>query len=271
MVLKAWLSKLQAVKDLTPFENVYARRGFQLAVQAAQALDSRINVLSAGLGYLRAGTEIPGYNLTVSLGQASSVPSLVTERFDPPAWWRGVQKSPFASSLTTPALIASRVLVPLSEPYAKLVMEDLVALAQAGCELRLFGSSLSKHLPDLLHPYVMPYDERLSEINSGTKVDFPQRALLDYATHIGSQKLSRVDDQKAVQKRLRTVGEQPRTKPHRTRSSDAELKDIICKAIPEIGRSKSKLLAHLRRDLGVACEQDRFSRLFAELGAADAV
>ena len=63
----------------------------------------------------------------------------------------------------------------------------------------------------------------------------------------------------------------PRAKPHRKRSTDAELRDIIRRAIPRIGHSKSKLLAHLRRDLGIACEQERFSRLFSELGDHNAV
>ena len=271
LVLQAWLSKLCAVEDIAPLKDVYAGRGFQIAVKAAQTLGTRINVLSAGLGYLRDGQEIPGYDLTVSSGQPSSVPSLVTERFDPPVWWRGVQKGRFASSLTTPAVVASYVLVALSAPYSKLVVGDLVSLVQAGCELRLFGSSLAKHLPNMLHPSVLPYDERLSEIISGTKVDFPQRALLDYATQISPQKLSRADDQEAVLRRLAAVGKLPRAKPHRKRSTDAELRDIIRRAIPRIGHSKSKLLAHLRRDLGIACEQERFSRLFSELGDHNAV
>lgn len=266
-VLAQWLGKLRTITDVHAIRDVYAGRGLKLAEEAAAAVGSGLSVVSAGLGFVSNGTSIPSYDLTISTGSEASVTTKVKSGFDSTAWWDGLRSSPFASSLTSGPIAKSEVLIALSEPYARMIAADLERLMAAGCALRIFGSSLQKHLPKKLAPFVMPYDERLSDLISGTKTDFPQRALLHFVREVAPKTLTLAEEYAAVTTLLGTVGTRPRKLPIRMRHSDDEIAEMIRSLPAAIRRSKSKSLMYLRRELGVACEQNRFSKIFSEVGA----
>jgi hypothetical protein len=107
----------------------------------------------------------------------------------------------------------------------------------------------------------------LSDFISGTKTDFPQRALLHFVRKIAPRNFTLAEECAAVTTLLGAVGARPRQLPIRLRHSDDEIAEMIKSFPATIRRSKSKSLMHLRRELGVACEQNRFSKLFHEVGA----
>jgi hypothetical protein len=224
-------------------------------------------VISAGLGYVRGDTPIPSYDLTVRQRGPGSISARVTGEFSYQDWWNSVAVGPFASSLPAEGSPDrhSFILLCLSKDYARLVQRDLVEVAKAGIDrIRIFGLSIERALPDALRPAVLPYDERLGGLgNAGTRVDFPQRALLDYARNVASAMGDIAKERELIRVRL-DGGQRPHSRPQR-RTDDANIKKLIVNLLPTIGPSRSRLLAHIRHEEGLSCEQSRFSNLFREV------
>jgi hypothetical protein len=125
--------------------------------------------------------------------------------------------------------------------------------------LRVFTASPECDLPSVYSGLVMPYDERLDGpdgICPGTMSDFAQRALRDFVTFI----LPRCSQSVAVQTRLAGW-----RRPERRRGAfrtDPEIRMVIGQNWQVVGGRSSAMLRLLRSDLGIACEQGRFRRLF---------
>lgn len=264
-VSRHWLATLKAEEDLLPARRLYKGRSFQIARDASDKFGASFGVISAGLGFVRGSAPIPGYDLTVTTGKPSSISHRVEGAFSPSAWWRAVQRGPFASDLRAEAVAHDLVLVSLSRDYLAMVVEDLLAIeAAAPGRLRLFALSLKRHLPDSLKPCLMPYDSRLDRIGRlGTRTDFAARALCDF--------LDRCDllgdayaHACAVEERLASAPTAPPARPQR-RVDDARVRKVIRSYIAGGGRSSAKALAFLRGGLGLSCEQRRFSALYRQV------
>jgi hypothetical protein len=113
---------------------------------------------------------------------------------------------------------------------------------------------------------MLPYDDRLGKVSTnGTQADFAQRALMHYVTKIvpnGSQRLS--EDHEAVRAALESVAK-PDPTPVRKKADDTELRSVIARLTSVVGTRKSAMLRYLRDKEGLACEQGRFAKLFAEV------
>lgn len=262
----AWIGRLKKEKDLQPAADLYKGRAFQMAREASEHVSGRFAVLSAGLGYVRSDTPIPAYDLTIRPVGPASVLRKIKGEVSPDRWWAAISKGPFSSTLAKDAEGCSQVLMCLSRAYAAMIEKELVALARTdGLQLRLFGLSIRDHLSDALKPYVMPYDERLDGLGRpGTRVDFPQRALLDFVTYISPRSDGKLEaDWKAVEARLAPVAiRRPRIQ---NRVSDDEIKRIVKRLMPKIGSTSNKVLRHLRDVEGISCEQGRFSRIYNDV------
>jgi hypothetical protein len=183
---------------------------------------------------------------------------------DPSRWWAAVKRGPFSSNLARDARGRERVLVCLSRAYATMVEKDLIAVSKfEGVDLRIFGLSIDPHLDEVLRPYVMPYDERLDGLGRpGTRVDFPQRALLDFVTRVAPENSGNLDaDKRAVLARLAPVATVRPVREQR-RLPDEDIRQRIANLIPKIGPASTRILRHLRDIEGVSCEQSRFASLF---------
>ena len=112
----------------------------------------------------------------------------------------------------------------------------------------------------------MPYDDRLAEVSSGgTKSDFAQRALNHYVREILPKTPRQLAEERdAVCSALAGVT-RPSAVPTRTKADDEQLRLLITKLISIVGPKKSIMLRYLRDKEGVACEQSRFAKLFAEV------
>lgn len=248
--------------------DVYGGRSFQEALRASPCR-SRIVVVSAGLGLLRGDDEIPGYSLTVSPGSPDSVVSKVTD-WNLTNWWRYVRQGPFSRISFEEVFESDRdevVVFALSAPYLSLIVCDLLALpVEWLARARLVGLKQSRVPPELSH-LVMPYDDRLEDPTGGyqgTRADFPQRAARHFVeTVLSTGARTAFEDQGRVQRHLARWS--PRVSRERRRLDDDELKAAIWKAWPSTGGRSGQTLRFLRDELGVACEQGRFKKLFAQV------
>lgn len=263
-VQNEWLGLIDRASSSGPAAEMYRGRSFGLAIKAASSLDADIGVISAGLGYVRGRTEIPAYDLTLRAGAPGSVRDRVSDGFKPSDWWDALRKNRFSTRLSVDANGRPLVLVCLSSEYARMVRADLQEMADAGANVRIFGLNISSALPQSLSEYVLPYDERLSAVGlTGTRVDFPQRALLHYVSHVHPSSQDLAGDIRQVEAALAGVQRAPTQV--RERQSDDAIKTRIRALMREFGGKRTRILQHLRRAENVPCEQGRFSALYAEV------
>lgn len=272
-VAREWIEAICGGAPTATAQNLYAGRGFRLAVAAAAAIPADLAVVSAGLGYVRARTRVPAYDLTIQPDATESVLRRVRGPFDPVQWWRTVSRGPFASSLGEDIRSRRLVLLCLSRAYAHMIEEELALLARRKHDnLRFFGLSISQALPPGLRQAVMPYDERFEGVGpKGTRLDFSQRALVHFVTAILPVTGGSLSDHRsAVMRSLR--GRRRPVERKTLRATDAQIVELITHSVSTVGFSKARVLRHIRRTMRVSCEQARFSRLYdcARLNLEDA-
>ena len=263
-VVAAWLVALESAARAVPARDLYKGRAFALAKDAADLVGADLGVISAGLGYVRADTAVPTYDLTISASGSASVGRRVQGSFAPRTWWAAVSTGPHASSLPDDLRGRPLVLACLSRPYASLVADDLLA---AGDGLRVFGLSIDRALPDDLRRFVMPYDARLESLGQpGMRMDFAARALLDFARYVLPH-AETLEEQRALVRERMEGAAAPPARPPRRRADDEGVREIIRRLVPEVGSASGAVLRHLRHVEGVSCEQARFARLFRDICA----
>jgi hypothetical protein len=259
----AWGERLAAVAERFPARTIYGGRAFQESAAVAQALNARFLVVSAGLGFIDASSEVPPYACTVLVGTADSIAGRITGPIDISAWWNALRSaSPFAQPLAS--FLAEEpepVLAALSDAYLAMIADELAALPDATlARVRIFTRSPAGRVAPKLRAQVMPYDDRLDGPDSGlrgTRSDFAARAMRHFVS-LGAAG-SVIEDAAAVEAAL--AGWRMSPKFERIRHDNAEILTLIRKHWDEVGGSSSKLLRLFRDDLGIACEQARFAGL----------
>lgn len=253
-----WLRLLHAAPTAGPAVEVYGGRGFRLARLAADVAGADLAIVSAGLGWVSSSTRIPAYDLTISRG---GLRAKSHSNFDPSSWWSHVVAGPFSSPPSRDLAARPRVLVCVSRAYAPF-MNAALAGVPAG-RLRIFGAGITDLLLPTLRSSLMPYDDRLASIGfSGTRSDFAQRALTHFLIHL-PQGRSVEEDRVAVFASLEGV-RPPAPWPKRRNVDDEAVREFIQEMLPTLGPRRTAMLQQLRKVHGVACEQGRFARLFAE-------
>jgi hypothetical protein len=261
-VSSRWRDLVANASPVCRARDLYAGRAFALALEAAQIIGADVAIISAGLGIVMASTEIPSYDLTLGRG---GIRSRITGTFDLSGWWRDVIDGPYSTDLASQLNCRPLVMACLSQAYAPLIM-DLLDERCDKTEIRVFGQGLQSVLPARIAKAVMPYDDRLTKVSSGgTKTDFAQRALNHYVREI-LPKTSRqlAEERDAVCSALAGVT-QPPAVPTRAKADDEQIRRLISNLIRIVGPKKSTMLRYLRDKEGVACEQGRFAKLFAEV------
>lgn len=249
--------------------SLYQGRSFREAEKAAEAARARLAVLSAGLGLIDADMRIPAYALTVAAEAADNV----LERIDPPAapaiWWRELKRAGLGGDLATLAG-EGLILIAAGRLYLEMLAADLETLPEAVLRrVRLFTGARERELPAIYGGLLMPYDERLDGPDSdrpGTRSDFAQRALHDFAVNVlpSAANASIEEHRAAILKRMAKW-----RLPQRSRGvsrTDPEITHAIAQNWQIAGGRSSTMLRLLRDDLGIACEQGRFRRLFNSVG-----
>lgn len=253
-----WLRLLREAPTAGPAAEVYGGRGFRLARAAADAAAADLAIVSAGLGWVSSSTHIPAYDLTTTRG---GLGAKTDSNFDPISWWSHVVAGPFSSPPSRDLAGRSRVLVCISRAYAPFMNAALASFPAR--RLRIFGAGINDLLLPALRSSVMPYDDRLASIGfSGTRSDFAQRALTHFLLHL-PQGRSVDEDRSAVSAALEGA-QLPAAWPKRRAADDEEVLEFIRGMLPMLGPRRTVMLRQLRNVHGVACEQGRFARLFAE-------
>ena len=248
--------------------DIYCGRSFQEALAASQSSDE-LWIISAGLGLVAASDQIPSYSLTVVPGARDSVRDRVAS-FDARDWWNDLSDLPTSKGSIANAVRkspAAIIILAVSHSYYDLVEADLLDLA--GCDLeriRIVGVSPAR-VDSRLEGMVMPYDERLNGPDSpipGTRSDFPQRCARHF---VGILKTSKTISAARHAREIVALLKEMRVPltHERRRVSDGEIRDSIRKYWDEVNGQSSKMLRYLRDELGVACEQSRFAKLFHQV------
>ena len=269
-VASVWSACLERAETVLPAAELYCGRNFAEARKAASDCCASLYILSAGLGLVHADDRIPSYDLTVTPGSPDCIFSRIVHPCSAQEWWDvGAARSPFSRGLS--ATVEGRgpaerlVLLALPGNYLRMVEHELLRLPERLLSrVRLFSGAADVALP--LRRVLMPYDGRLNGGNSalpGTGTDFAARALADFTRWI----LPELPDadleahRGAVVRRLSSWAYNSRL--IRERHTDEQLSALITEHWNEAGRSASRMLRYFRDELGIACEQARFSRLFA--------
>ncbi len=262
-----WTRRLGAESTRYPAGELYGGRAFREATAAAELLEAKLLIVSAGLGLIEASTVVPPYACTILIGAPDNISARVTDPMAAADWWARLSvASPFSASLTkTVSDAQGLVCASLSETYVDMIGSELVALpAVDRHRLRIFTRAPLARVAPALRPFVMPYDDRLDGPDSpirGTRSDFAARALHHFARFIvsGGDHGSADAHAEAVRTSVRQWREPVRRE--RNRHDDDELLSLIRANWDAVGGSTSRLLRRFRDELNVACEQGRIAAL----------
>lgn len=250
--------------------NLYCGRGFAESLSAARIASTDLWVISAGLGLINVNDEIPSYGLTISPGVDDSISGRIQSDFQPSAWWKHINRI-FGRSLTRMIESESEpsaYVISLTQPYAPLVMEDLLGLRPEYLDrVRIVGLMSKVDLPEKLHKIWMPYDARINDPSCcpGTMSDFAQRAAHHFVKNIWCQFGYQSAETDA--KEITNIMDKLKVPivPKRLQLNDQEVCDVIKNNWGKAQGYSSRMLRILRDDLLIACEQKRFSVLFNQV------
>lgn len=262
-----WARCLAAAPARFPAKDVYGGRGFQEAVTAAEMLDAKLMVVSAGLGLIVASERVPSYACTVLVDAQDSIEARALGPFTIHGWWKVLTAvSPFHQSLLEVVSHQDGLIcAALSDSYIQMITDDLVALPdRVRDRLRLFTRTPLKRIAAPLRRFVMPYDDRLDGPDSpirGTRSDFAGRAVRHFAELTRSEAGSRTPSEHATTVSAAIAEWRLPSIVDRIRHDDATLLDLIRAHWDAERGSSSRLLRRFRDELGVSCEQGRFAGL----------
>ena len=157
----------------------------------------------------------------------------------------------------------SVVLISLPAGYVDLIASDLGHVRPSVVDrLRIFTSRPGRdRLPPALRRAALPYDDRFeASSRSGTKADFPQRAMRHFVEDLRAAVLPLEAGHHKVLESLAPL-EAPRV-PDRQRKSDDEVEQLISEHWERFSGRSTRLLRFLRDEANVACEQSRFKSLW---------
>jgi hypothetical protein len=262
-----WVRRLVAVADVFPACDIYGGRSFQEALLAADLLDARMLVASAGLGLIAADARVPPYACTVLVDATDSIASRVIGDYSGSNWWQALGAvSPFSRSLQRVAQETDGLIcAALSDAYIEMIADDLCALpADVLARVRLFTRAPLDRIVLPLRPFVMPYDDRLDGPDSlvrGTRGDFAGRALHHFAELVVAEGDVRSAGEHGAAVSASLAGWRMAARFDRQRLDDAAVLDLIREHWDAERGSTARLLRRFRDDLGIACEQGRFADL----------
>lgn len=264
-----WNARVKQHHFRLPASELYVGRGAAEAKKATEFCDGQQWFISAGLGLISAMEEVAAYDLTVAgTGPNCLASKIRTPVFRSKDWWSAVSRKRRPARKLSRLIEAnpkSLIILGLPSSYLAMVSDDLEELSSAGRRrLRVIGPPEAK-VPAALHPYWMPYDERLDGPRSsyrGTRSDFPQRATRHFLEEIWARSKSAGPESHANSV-VKLLADLPYpTIPKRQQLDDSELLVVIKKLWGRAEGQSSRMLRILRDEELIACEQGRFKVLF---------
>jgi hypothetical protein len=252
---EAWRRRVESTEPQVQLFDLYQGEAWQQVrglANDAQAVGYTVQMMvaSAGLGLRDVSAKAAPYAATFAGGQADSVASGVQNLRD---WWRRLGTLESTRSLVSDA--NDRVLLVLSETYARAMDDDLVRLANRGGDLLLVGGARDiDGLPRL------PADRSLRASLGGTASSVSIRMARRWLEKHTATNLYGSNDAKAWSRWARAASQVEIY--DRAPMTDAEITKLIHNLLAgEPNLSATRALRRIR-DAGVACEQKRFGALF---------
>ncbi len=255
MRFTAWRQRLEKAKPKVRLVDLYQGEAWQQArglVGDAQSAGYTVQtmVASAGLGLRDVSTKASAYAATFSGGHVDSVASDTAGLRD---WWRRLDSLDSINSLVDDT--DDRVLLVLSEAYARSMDDDLVRLARRGGDLLLVGGARDiDGLPRL------PANRSLRANLGGTASSVSLRMARRWLKCRTGSNLYRSTDEIAWSKWAGSVGHVESY--DRTPMTDAQITALIDRLLAERPNLSATRALRQIRDDGIACEQKRFGDLF---------
>jgi hypothetical protein len=253
---EVWADRLRRCGDRRPAIGLYQGEHWTqvqrlIAVASSAGYEPRLWIASAGLGLQPADAVVPAYAATFSTG-ADRVAADTREARE---WWQGLQTTNGHTTLSALAAVGSLLLV-LSETYANALATELDEAGRvAESDILLVGGAR-----DVAGIRRVRADASLRSALGGT--------LTSLNTRIAASWLERADPRRMSSESVAApwsdwaAGVRTRDGHQRRRTTDGQVVDAILKlAANDSHVSRSRAL-RLLRDGGLACEQQRFARLF---------
>jgi hypothetical protein len=238
-----------ALIDLYQGEAWQQARG--LADDAAKlGFKVRLLVASAGLGLRDVNSKGPAYAATFAGGHQDTV---TPQGPASQVWWKALEDFDDSESLAKTA--DDRVLLVLSENYARAMHGDLEELAVRGGDLLLVGGAKTvEGLPRL------PADMGLRRQVGGTASSITLRMARRWMAHRESHDLYHPRDARRWSSWAGSVSNLERY--DRQPISDAEVRAHVVRLKTTDPSLSATRALRILRDSGIACEQKRFGELF---------
>ncbi|MGE0490459.1 MAG: hypothetical protein AB7S38_14725 [Vulcanimicrobiota bacterium] len=269
----SWLTAIGRAEQRAPARQVYCGGHWHVVAQLERArVKVDLWVTSAGYGLIHADDPIASYQSTFSTQTENSVFQASLGKEARPVhrdWWSHLARWPGPApgrprSLEELAAKYPRrpMLVALSSVYLGAIGHDL-ARVPSHLDDRLMIVSRKTHLPEELHPWVVPFDARLQDELGGARQSLYARVVRKMLDEADEHPLRL----KPLQQRYQTLLAQapPVAVYNRTPLEDGQVRAFIKTQL-----KKDQSLRHTRalrdfRSAGLACEQKRFANLFAEV------
>jgi hypothetical protein len=258
---EAWRRRVVSAQQQVPLFELYQGEAWQQVrglASDAQTVGYTVQMMvaSAGLGLRDVLGKAAPYAATFAGGHTDSVASGAQNLRD---WWRRLGTLESTKSIVGDA--SDRVLLVLSETYARSMDDDLVRLANRGGDLLLVGGARDiDGLPRL------PADRSLRASLGGTASSVSIRMARRWLQKRAGTNLYSSNDAKAWSRWARGASQVEIY--DRAPMTDAEITRLIHGLLAsERDLSPTRALRRVR-DAGIACEQKRFGGLFRAVAAA---
>lgn len=269
-----WSEKIISTTQKIKAKTLYQGRTIVDTKFVQEWLHADVFVISAGLGLVSFEDTVPSYELTVN-AESQFSKTLKKMGYNNQDWWEILNKLLNKNSKPIARLLKKnnykRILISLPSSYLDMIGNDLWSAEPNQLEkILLFTSPFgTKFIPNEWQHLGLPYDDRLEDRKSGysgTRSDFPQRAMKHFACEIKMPNGSLKKIITQVNNKLAKL-EKP-TLPPRVKVSDPQLIKLINKYWRKCHGQTSKLLRFLRDEALISCEQTRFQKLCAQVRKA---
>lgn len=255
-----WSRRLHRGHPATSLRQLYQGEAWLQALKLAEGASERgfrvrMMVASAGLGLRHVDSLTPSYSATFAGGQQDTV---AAETSGIRAWWRRSGDLPHAESLVEST--DRRMLLVLSESYARAMHEDLIALGRRSGEVVMIGGA-----EDIAGVHRVPSDRALRAELGGTASSLNLRIAKAWLAQRDDGVLWDAHADRRWTKWCRSVRREERY--DRIPAGDAEIVEVIKQLVAQDQTLSATRALRIFRDSGMACEQKRFGRLFRSVKA----
>jgi len=253
----------------TPARHLYMGEHWKCACEVADIAGVTPYVASAGYGLTGFDERIKPYAATFAPGHADSVARDAGRTSDEAAtWWSRLSTRPRAQG--TPRSISelaesdpsSPLIVAIGGSYAGAIEHDLLDAAANLDDSRYLFLVSTGYTRRALEVFQVPVDARMQQFVGGTLMALNVRVAAELIRSDGDHGWN----PDAARKHLQALCEAqpPNAVYRREPSSDAAIVAFIERELDRDPSLTRSVLLRAFRDSGMACEQKRFGRLFAQ-------